>query len=75
MKNKNVVLLGFAASVAAITAILITKAVKHSKRLNNIADEGYETAADILYPETGTRRRKVHYGPVVPMDENLEILN
>ena len=75
MKKRNVVLLSFAAAVGTITAILVTKAIKHSKRLNHIADEGYETAADILYPETDTRRRKVHYGPVVPMDESAEILN
>lgn len=75
MKKKNVVLLGFAAATAVIAAILVTKAVKHSNRLNNIADEGYETAADILYPEIGTRRRKVHYGPVVPVEDNIDILN
>ncbi|MEO5968034.1 MAG: hypothetical protein ABIP68_00675 [Ferruginibacter sp.] len=75
MTKKNLVFLSFAAAAATIALILVTKATKHSKRLNNIADEGYETAADILYPETGTRRRKVHYGPVVPADENFEILN
>lgn len=75
MKKKNVVLLGFAAAAATITAILVTKAIKHSRRLNNISDEGYETAADILYPETDTRRRKVHYGPVVPMEESADALN
>ena len=75
MKKKNVVFLGFAAATAVIAAVLVTKAVKHSRRLNNIADEGYETAADILYPETGTRTRRVHYGPVVPLEDSLNTLN
>lgn len=73
MKKKNTLFwLGFAAT-ATVTAILITRAFHHSKRLNEIADEGYETAADILFPETPTRKRKVHYGPVLP--ENEEVLN
>lgn len=36
------------------------------KMLNKVADEGYETAIDILFPEEVTKARKLHYGPVIP---------
>lgn len=75
MKKRNVVILGFAVATATIAAILVTKAIKHSNRLNHIADEGYETAPDILYPERKTYRRKLHYGPVVPQEDILDTLN
>lgn len=41
---------------------------KKSKRkmLKKVADEGYETAIDVLYPAQHTLTRKLHYGPVIP---------
>jgi hypothetical protein len=40
---------------------------KNSKQmLNEVADEGYETAMDILYPQKQMRDCKLHYGPVLP---------
>lgn len=33
-------------------------------RLDKVADEGYETAYDVLYPNRKFNRRKQHYGPV-----------
>ncbi|RYF89737.1 MAG: hypothetical protein EOO03_05270 [Chitinophagaceae bacterium] len=35
-------------------------------KLAHIADEGYETANDILYPNTGSRDKNLRYGPVLP---------
>ena len=38
---------------------------KNSRRLKTVANEGYETAIDVLFPEKQTKGR-LHYGPVIP---------
>jgi hypothetical protein len=45
--------------------ILIRERRSSHKRLKKVANEGYETAIDVLYPrkEQGGR---LHYGPVLP---------
>ncbi len=54
-----------AIGTAAITLYLIHR--RNTKRmLENIADEGYETAPDILFPDKNVSR-KLHYGPVLPV--------
>lgn len=61
------VLLGIAAS--AITgAICEVRRRNAMRRLLDTANEGYETAHDINYPEKGSyrRARKLRYGPVYP---------
>ncbi len=35
-------------------------------KLAHIADEGYETANDILYPNQARREKNLRYGPVLP---------
>jgi hypothetical protein len=56
--------------IAAITAlgIALVLGTKKSKKINldQIADEGYETAHDILYPKQFGREKKLQYGPVLP---------
>lgn len=56
-----------AVGTAALTVYLVrrSKATKAKKMLDNIADEGYETASDILFPGKELRN-KLHYGPVIP---------
>lgn len=58
-------------ATAIITAIVVViKVTKHNteRRLSKIADEGYETANDILYPEQKLAYgRRLHYGPVLPL--------
>lgn len=34
--------------------------------LTRIAEEGYETAYDILFPKAETKQENLHYGPVLP---------
>ena len=66
MKKTNKILIGV--GIAAVTAGLVIYAVRRyrsSQRRTRIANEGYETAHDILYPQK-QRRKKVHYGPVLP---------
>jgi hypothetical protein len=54
MKNRTKIILGLTA-VGAISAVLLLSRKQKAKKkkmkmLDDIADEGYETAGDILYP-------------------------
>jgi len=67
MKKTNKILVGV--GIAALTTGLLIYAVRRyrsSQRRTKIANEGYETAQDILYPQQKQKRKKVHYGPVLP---------
>ncbi|MDB5202162.1 MAG: hypothetical protein JWQ27_1571 [Ferruginibacter sp.] len=57
-----------AAAIATIAVIYKTRRRNTLMRLEHTADEGYETAHDILYPDKLTRWRtgKLRYGPVLP---------
>jgi len=51
---------------------MFKKSEKTSKdfedRLMQVADEGYETAHDILFPGKSRKdKKKLHYGPVIPV--------
>ncbi|SDE23123.1 hypothetical protein [Niabella drilacis] len=60
------VILGIAAS-AVTGAVCEARRRNAMKRLLDTANEGYETAHDIIYPEKGHRRaKKLRYGPVYP---------
>ena len=69
MKNTTKIILLAAVGIgtAALTVYLIRRAngTKAKKMLDNIADEGYETASDILFPGKDLKN-KLHYGPVIP---------
>jgi hypothetical protein len=64
MKNINTrqTLLFGASSIAAVALVVYLagkrKRSNRNRRLNRIADEGYETAQDILYPISTKRMRK-----------------
>lgn len=61
------VILGLAAS--AVTGALCEVRRRNAmKRLLDTANEGYETAHDIIYPSKGSYRqaKKLKYGPVLP---------
>ena len=66
MKISTKTMLGIAAITALGIAFMI--GIKKSKKINldQIADEGYETAHDILYPKQFSREKKLQYGPVLP---------
>ncbi len=57
----------FTSVATAGTIYLLSRRFGRKNRLIHIADEGYETANDILYPSK-TDRRRLHYGPVLPQD-------
>lgn len=64
MKNGEKIAIGVTA-IAAIGLIVLLTQKRRQKRiftqLDRIAEEGYETAGDILYPLKHTRSRKNPY--------------
>lgn len=69
MKTKEKIALLLAAGTIAgllIYSYRLRKAKKHDKALQKIADEGYETAHDVLYPGRRKKGGRLHYGPVLP---------
>lgn len=66
MKITTKTMLGIATITALGIAFIL--GTKKSKKVNldQIADEGYETAHDILYPKQFSREKKLRYGPVLP---------
>ncbi len=68
MKNSTKILLALSAIAATGTLVYITRFCNTHRRLANISNEGYETAHDILYPNKYNRGKKLHYGPVLPID-------
>lgn len=66
MKSSNKVLLAIGLAAVAGLVIYTVRRQQSNKRFANIANEGYETALDILYPHKVHGRKKVHYGPVLP---------
>jgi uncharacterized protein YxeA len=46
--------------------IFVMRKINTRRRLKQVADNGYETAQDVLFPNKRIRSRKLHYGPVLP---------
>ena len=58
----------YSTAVIACTGLLIyaVRISNTKRRKRRVSNEGYETAADMLFPKTGRRFKKLHYGPVLP---------
>lgn len=69
MKKKEKIIVGVALIAAAGLLVYATRRSNTRRRMKQVADEGYETAADVLHPKTNKRFRKLHYGPVLPHHE------
>jgi len=70
MKTSTKTMIGVAALAAVGLAIYMMsreKREERSNRLAHIADEGYETAHDVLYPNK-YKPSRLQYGPVLPKD-------
>ena len=67
-KMKTTKKLMYSAAALAFTGLLVyvTRRANTKRRIAEVANEGYETAADLLYPKTNKRFKKLHYGPVLP---------
>ena len=64
MKKSLRVFAGLA--ILAAASIYIIRRINTRRALERVADDGYETAHDVLYPGKEIRSRKVHYGPIHP---------
>lgn len=56
-----------------LTAVAVVGMVIYRKRnrntgvmLDRVADEGYETAHDVMYPSHSKRGKNLRFGPVLP---------
>lgn len=66
MKKSTKTMIGIAALTAiGVASYVISRQKKHN-RLSHIADEGYETAHDVLYPDKNKKSGRLQYGPVLP---------
>ena len=67
MKKSTTILLATTAVSLGIALYLLSKKNKCAPMdTSKIADEGYETAHDILYSNKRNKPKDVHYGPVLP---------
>jgi len=66
MKNNNKILFGVVAVVVAGLFFYSANRKRTHRMLEQIADEGYETAHDVLFSDKEKRRLKLQYGPVLP---------
>ena len=69
MKKSEKILYGSAVIAAAGLLIYAIRRSNTKKRIADVANHGYETAADVLHPKTNKRFTKLHYGPVLPHHE------
>ncbi len=63
--NKKTTLSLLAIATIGIVYYVVSKK-KNRKKLTRIAEEGYEIAHDILFPNKIVSEKKLHYGPVLP---------
>ena len=67
MKKSTTILLATTAVTVGIALYIISRRSNCATiDTSKIADEGYETAHDILYPYKKNKAKNVHYGPVLP---------
>lgn len=60
--------LGTILVLASLTGagLYIAYRIKKRSNLKHVADNGYETAHDVLYPGKDLKSRKLRYGPILP---------
>jgi hypothetical protein len=66
MKLKTSTIVSLAALGIVVAAVLLANKKGKKIRLTQIADEGYETAHDMLYPNSFKGAKELRYGPVLP---------
>jgi hypothetical protein len=66
MKISKKTLWGLAVFSALGIVVYITRKKRNRNKLTLIAEEGYEIAHDILFPNKLVSEKKLHYGPVFP---------
>ena len=67
MKTILKTFIGFISAIAGVGVPLMNRFQNDTRRiLTRVADAGYETALDILFPGEESKEEKLHYGPVIP---------
>ncbi|MEP6712611.1 MAG: hypothetical protein ABJA37_09360 [Ferruginibacter sp.] len=66
MSKINKLVVGVAAVAFAGYILSLTRQHRREKILRLSADEGYETAHDVLFPKKLRKARHLRYGPVLP---------
>ena len=66
MKTSKKIIYGAAAVAFTGLLVYVIRRSNTNRRIAEVADEGYETAADLLHPKTNRRFKNLHYGPVLP---------
>ncbi len=66
MKLKTSTIVSIAALGIVVAAVYLANRKGKKIRLTQIADEGYETAHDMLYPNSFKGSKELRYGPVLP---------
>lgn len=66
MKKNTKILLGIAAMAGTAILVYGIRSRTRRKMLNQVAEEGYETAHDVLFPQKSSMGKKLHLGPIIP---------
>ncbi|MBN8860792.1 MAG: hypothetical protein J0H29_20535 [Sphingobacteriales bacterium] len=66
--STNDLLMVAAAGAVAGVLIYLARRLQNHQMLKEIAEEGYETAHEVLFPDKKQIGQKLHYGPVLPED-------
>ncbi len=66
MKLSTKIAIGLSVVAAAGIVVYLARSSRSKRMLEKIADEGYETAHDILFPDKKINDKKLKYGPVIP---------
>lgn len=66
MKKSDKILVAVAAGFLAGLIVYAARRYKERHMLSQVANEGYETAHDVLFPNRTQMGKKLHYGPVLP---------
>lgn len=66
MKKSEKIMVAVAVGLLTGLTIYVVRRSKERRLLNQLAEEGYETASDILFPNKERLGDKLHFGPVLP---------
>ena len=66
LAQKVVLSLALVGATGIVIYLLSNRRSDNRRMLNLIADEGYETAQDVLFPDKNIQDKNLHFGPVIP---------
>jgi len=66
LAQKLLLSLALVGATGIVIYILSSRKSDNKRMLNLVADEGYETAHDVLFPDKNIQGKNLHFGPVIP---------